>query len=439
MVLGLLSRQKFTFTISQGKNIDDNTFNDPGNLVNWAEEENIRIEAQGEKDQVLIVQKNDKGVILYAQRIEFPLDASVDIDDLLENFYTKKPLEFDKGILEATPEEQIITDNEPPEMPEDMKELLKNSQEKVEEKDSEEHAPTPKIGLDVQEETTEVGNIEEKEFVPASEFHALKDMFLEQQKEVATLKAHTEVKKPISMSQLSKIQAEEFQSENEDVIIADPKSQYILEQKKSEEDIEKSVSEALVNDLPSDFAVNSILMAVKEKVDQTMKSFIDQETAKMNQEIKELDQRDRIAPTIEEFYSKEETAALQKAEEESNKAKAAAIAEEERRHQQELINIVNRFESEHESQVEAIKAQYAQKITEKIQEEYDTQTQALSNILQGKTDELKLRQRELNEGLKVNFSQAIDQFNHAHEEVIQNVEKQKNAAPIEISKYLKAI
>lgn len=406
MVLGLLSRQKFTFTISQGKNIDDNTFNDPGNLVNWAEEENIRIEAQGEKDQVLIVQKNDKGVILYAQRIEFPLDASVDIDDLLENFYIKKPLEFDKGILEATPEEQIITDNEPPEMPEDMKELLKNSQEK----DSEEYAPAPKIGLDVQEEVTEVGNIEEKEFVPASEFHALKDMFLEQQKEVATLKAHTEVKKPISMSQLSKIQAEEFQSENEDVIIADPKRQYMLEQKKSEEDIEKSVSEALVNDLPRDFAVNSILMAVKEKVDQTMKSFIDQETA-----------------------------ALQKAEEESNKAKAAAIAEEESRHQQELINIANRFESEHESQVEAIKAQYAQKITEKIQEEYDTQTQALSNILQGKTDELKLRQRELNEGLKVNFSQAIDQFNHAHEEVIQNVEKQKDAAPIEISKYLKAI
>lgn len=414
MVLGLLSRQKFTFTISQGKNIDDNTFNDPGNLVNWAEEENIRIEAQGEKDQVLIVQKNDKGVILYAQRIEFPLDASVDIDDLLENFYTKKPLEFDKGILEATPEEQIITDNEPPEMPEDMKELLKNSQEKVEEKDLEEYAP-------------------------ASEFHALKDMFLEQQKEVATLKAHTEVNKPISMSQLSKIQAEEFQSENEDVIIADPKSQYILEQKKSEEDIEKSVSEALVNDLPSDFAVNSILMAVKEKVDQNMKSFIDQETAKMNQEIKELDQRDRIAPTIKEFYSKKETAALQKAEEESNKAKAVAIAEEESRHQQELINIANRFESEHESQVEAIKVQYAQKITEKIQEEYDTQTQALSNILQGKTDELKLRQHELNEGLKVNFSQAIDQFNHAHEEVIQNVEKQKDAVPIEISKYLKAI
>ena len=438
MVLGLLSRNKFTFTISQGKNIDDNTFNDPGNLVNWAEEENIRIEAQGEKDQVLIVQKSDKGVILYAQRIDFPLDASVDIDDLLENFYTKKPLEFDKGILEAAPKEQIITDNEPPEMPEDMKELLNTSQKKVEVDDSEGYALAPNIGLDVQEEVIEE-NKDEKQFVPASEFHALKDMFLEQQKEVATLKAHTEVKKPSSMSHFSKIQAEELQSENEDVIIVDPKSQYMMEQKKSEVDIEKSVTETLANDLPSDFAVSSILMAVKEKVDQTMKSFIDQETAKMNQEIKELDQRDRIAPTIKEFYSKEETAALQKAEEESNKAKAVAIAEEESRHQQELVNIANRFEIEHESQVEAIKSQYAQKITEKIKEEYDTQTQALSNILQGKTDELKLRQRELNEGLKVNFSQAIDQFNHAHEEVIQNVEKQKDASPIEISKYLKAI
>ena len=439
MVLGLLSRNKFTFTISQGKNIDDNTFNDPGNLVNWAEEENIRIEAQGEKDQVLIVQKSDKGVILYAQRIDFPLDASVDIDDLLENFYTKKPLEFDKGILEAAPKEQIITDNEPPEMPEDMKELLNTSQKKVEVDDSEGYAPAPNIGLDIQGEVIEVENKDEKQFVPASEFHALKDMFLEQQKEVATLKAHAEVKKPSSMSHFSKIQAEELQSENKDVIIVDPKSQYMMEQKKSEVDIEKSVTETLANDLPSDFAVSSILMAVKEKVDQTMKSFIDQETAKMNQEIKELDQRDRIAPTIKEFYSKEETAALQKAEEESNKAKAAAIAEEESRHQQELVNIANRFEIEHESQVEAIKSQYAQKITEKIKEEYDTQTQALSNILQGKTDELKLRQRELNEGLKANFSQAIDQFNHAHEEVIQNVEKQKDASPIEISKYLKAI
>ena len=72
MVLGLLSRQKFTFTISQGKNIDDNTFNDPGNLVNWAEEENIRIEAQGEKDQVLIVQKMIRSYSLCSEnRVSF--------------------------------------------------------------------------------------------------------------------------------------------------------------------------------------------------------------------------------------------------------------------------------------------------------------------------------------------------------------------------------
>lgn len=440
MVLGLLSRNKFTFEISQGKNIEAQNFHDPGALINWVVEENIRLKVQNEQDQIVITQKNEKGVVLYAQRVIFPLDEEIDVDALLEKFYTKKPLEFDKRILDISFEETVHSEiPEIPEIPEEMQELLQASSKEVERNDSEEEEFVSHTTFEEQEGKKEE---QEKEVVPVSELQILKARFLEQEKEIASLKAQIDGKEghSSSMSDHSKRAfIESTKHHEEGLTFIDPKSRFKGDENEEGKNVEKFEMKNNFSDFTQDGAVEMILTAVKEKLEHIMTTFLEEETEKINQEIQALDQRAQITPTVTEFYSKEEAEALLEAEAQSNKAKADAIAEEERRHQQELVNIEKRFDSEYEHQVETIKSQYAQKIAEKIQEEYEAQTQALSHILQGKTDELKLRQRELNEGLKANFSQAIEHFNQAHEEVIQNVENQKHISPREIPKHLKIV
>lgn len=436
MVLGFLSRNKFTFEISQGKNIEAQNFHDPGALINWVVEENIRLKVQNEQDQIVITQKNEKGVVLYAQRVTFPLEEEIDVDVLLEKFYTKKPLEFDKSILDISFEETVHS--EIPEIPEEMQELLQASS-KEERNDAEEEEFVSHTTFEEQEGKKEE---QEKEVVPVSELQILKARFLEQEKEIASLKAQIDGKEghSSSMSGYSKRAFKESTKHHkEGLTFIDPKSRLKGDENEEGKNVEKFEMKNNFSDFTQDGAVEMILTAVKEKLEHIMTTFLEEETEKINQEIQALDQRAQITPTVTEFYSKEEAEALLEAEAQSNKAKADAIAEEERRHRQELVNIEKRFDSEYEHQVETIKSQYAQKITEKIQEEYEAQTQALSHILQGKTEELKLRQRELNEGLKANFSQAIEHFNQAHEEVIQNVENQKHISPREIPKHLKIV
>ena len=440
MVLGFLSRNKFTFEISQGKNIEAQNFHDPGALINWVAEENIRLKVQNEQDQIVITQKNEKGVVLYAQRVTFPLDEEIEVDTLLEKFYTKKPLEFDKSILDISFEETVHSEiPEIPEMPEEMQELLQASSKEGERNDAEEEEFGSYTTFEEQEGKKEE---QEREGVPVSELQILKARFLEQEKEIASLKAQIDGKEghSPSMSSYSKRAfIESTKHHKEGLTCIDPKSRLKGDENEEGKNVEKFEMKNDFSDFTQDGAVEMILTAVKEKLEHIMTTFLEEETEKINQEIQALDQRAQITPTVTEFYSKEEAEALLEAEVQSNKAKADAIAEEERRHQQELVNIEKRFDSEYEHQVETIKSQYAQKIAEKIQEEYETQTQALSRILQGKTDELKLRQRELNEGLKANFSQAIEHFNQAHEEVIQNVENQKHISPREIPKHLKIV
>lgn len=363
MVLGLLSRNKFSFEISQGKNIEAQNFHDPGALINWVAEENIRLSVQNEQDQILITQKNEKGAVLYAQRITFPLDEEIDVDVLLEKFYTKKPLEFDKKILEVSFEETV--NSEVPEMPEEMRDLLKTSSKEVEMNASEEEEIASHIAFEEQEGEKEE---QEKEVVPVSEFQTLKALFLEQEKEITSLKAQINAKEGhfSSMSEYSKKALKESVKHEEEVTFIDPKNQYEGNEEKEDKSIEKSETKHFSSGLVQDGAVEIILTAVKEKVEHIVTTFLEEETEKINQEIQDLDQRAQIAPTVTEFYSREETEALLKAEEKFNKAKAAAIAEEKRRHQQELVNIEKRFDSEHEHQIKAIKSQYAQKITEKF-------------------------------------------------------------------------
>ncbi|EMF0618092.1 hypothetical protein G9L34_003059, partial [Enterococcus hirae] len=69
--------------------------------------------------------------------------------------------------------------------------------------------------------------------------------------------------------------------------------------------------------------------------------------------------------------------------------------------------------------------------------EYKKQTEQLEKILQGKKEELALRQKVLNDGLKNNFAKVLETFNADHDEVIKNIDQQKKSSElIDLTKYM---
>lgn len=95
------------------------------------------------------------------------------------------------------------------------------------------------------------------------------------------------------------------------------------------------------------------------------------------------------------------------------------------------------FQNKSEEQVAAIQTTYKNKLDSSIKEEYDKQTEQLSRILQGKMDELQLRQQAINTGLESNFKEALTEFNREHSQVIEEVERKKQCAPIDLTKWRK--
>ena len=128
----------------------------------------------------------------------------------------------------------------------------------------------------------------------------------------------------------------------------------------------------------------------------------------------------------------EEEQQLNELSQQLSKQKEESIQEENLRHQQRLQEIDQVFQNKNEEQVVAIKTTYKNKLDSSIKEEYDKQTEQLSRILQGKMDELQLRQQAINTGLESNFKEALAEFNREHSQVIEEVERKKQHAPIDL-------
>lgn len=390
----------YEFKFVQGIMLDD--VSSTLDFVNFVDSENARLESLGQTGSMVAIKylkKRNKKNMIYAQRIHLPVAAEMDMDEFLNNFYSTKPIVFDESILTTSPvtEEKIETKPKPIEMTTN-KANVTPSEEKVKVIEK----PVYSLQSGLQEE------IERQR----AEIEELKQLLLKQQSETVV---------EDSTSRNVEVQpSEESETTQKEVLDETTKEDSVSLSSK-----ETTTSIDLSDEMIMDTDVEEVLDLVKSSYQEKVQNYLEEERQKILVEIKELDQRDKIEAQVTEKLNKQKNIDLKVMQKELAADFEKQMEEENRRHQEALKQLELTHKKTQAAKEVEIEEAYRDKITQTIQKEYETQTIQLERILQGKAEELQLRQKEMNKGLKADFEIILQTFNQGHERVIQLVEAQK--------------
>lgn len=370
-------------------------------FVNFIDSENARLESLGQTGSMVAIkylEKRNKKKMIYAQRIHLPVAPEVDMDEFLNNFYSSKPIAFDESILTIPPvtEEKVETPN-PTEMTAN-KPGITPSEESVKMIEKPVYSPQSAMQEEIERQRAEI--------------EELKQLLLKQQAETVV---------EDSTSGKVEVQPEEQSETTQKEALNEP----IKEDSVSLSSKETTTSIDLSDEMIMDTDVEEVLDLVKSSYQEKVQNYLEEERQKILSEIKELDQRDKIEAQVTEKLSKQKYIDLQVMQKELAGDLEKQIEEENRRHQEALKQLELTHKKTQAAKEVEIEESYKEKISQSIQKEYEVQTEQLERILQGKTDELQLRQKEMNKGLKADFEKILQTFNQGHESVIQLVEAQK--------------
>lgn len=434
MSMGLFSRKpKFIYEFSGCESFRQKEVKTPYELVTHIIDEDNRFRRDYLKGNVTITKvKNDlKAQVYYSEVIHLPQEESFNWLDALSPFFTKKPLTYSVNeTLVSDPDHEAVEKEEQDSKPltlEDFESELFHTEktESVSEPVSEE-VTVPSESMREETREKECTTIQDKtsetpDMIQVSKevFEALQTELKEQREEMNRLTRNLQ-----SMNITELVEPAFF---TEKVITEREESQAQLEQDKLSEHMEQ-----LTTVSKHDAIVQDVLLSTKAEVSQVLMTFVEKETAKIKEEIQELDKRGLIKEEFTKRLKMEEEQQLNELSQQLSKQKEESIQEENLRHQQRLQEIDQVFQNKSEEQVEAIKTTYKNKLDSSIKEEYDKQTEQLSRILQRKMDELQLRQQAINTSLESNFKEALAEFNREHSQVIEEVERKKQHAPIDL-------
>ncbi|XBG82274.1 hypothetical protein V4S33_03145 [Enterococcus cecorum] len=371
-------------------------------FVNFIDSENARLESLGQTGSMVAIKyldKRNKKKMIYAQRIHLPVAPEVDMDEFLNNFYSSKPIAFDESILTIPPvtEEKVETPN-PTEMTAN-KPGITPSEESVKVIEKPVYSPQSAMQEEIERQRAEI--------------EELKQLLLKQQ-------AETVVEDSTSRK------VENSTSRKVEQSATTPKE--VLDETTKEDSVrskETTTSIDLSDEMIMDTDVEEVLELVKSDYQEKVQNYLEEERQKILVEIKELDQRDKIEAQVTEKLSKQKYIDLQVMQKELVADLAQQIEVENKRHEEALKQLELTHKKTQATKEVEIEEAYKEKISQSIQKEYEVQTEQLERILQGKTDELQLRQKEMNKGLKADFEKILQTFNQGHESVIQLVEAQK--------------
>ncbi|CAI3523548.1 hypothetical protein CIRMBP1286_02298 [Enterococcus cecorum] len=370
-------------------------------FVNFIDSENARLESLGQTGSMVAIkylEKRNKKKMIYAQRIHLPVAPEVDMDEFLNNFYSSKPIAFDESILTIPPvtEEKVETPN-PTEMTAN-KPGITPYEESVKMIEKPVYSPQSAMQEEIERQRAEI--------------EELKQLLLKQQAETVvedSTSGKVEVQ-PEEQSETTQKEALDETTKEDSVSISSK---------------ETTTSIDLSDEMIMDTDVEEVLDLVKSSYQEKVQNYLEEERQKNLAEIKELDQRDKIEAQVTEKLSKQKYIDLQVMQKELAADLEKQIEEENRRHQEALKQLELTHKKTQAAKEVEIEESYKEKISQSIQKEYEVQTEQLERILQGKTDELQLRQKEMNKGLKADFEKILQTFNQGHESVIQLVEAQK--------------
>ncbi len=432
----MFNKKKYRIELSQVQNIRPDKVRNAADLVNFIIGENQELLDHEEQGSLVVskIESSKKGEqILFAQRLELPMTAKTNFDALLEPFYTRKPLEFDESILEIQDERsQVIKDTLSKSRQNEISYAITPQKSNKREENDEGYAPAPQLDLS--------DDKEEDESDSGSNKQVLNDV----QSEPSNDTERTEINVPSSTllteTAIKEIIAKEMKDKDDEIerLKQSLRSQEKEETAKVENPPVKDdhVSEAILatplvsSDLSEDVNVLDVIKMVKYDANKRLEDFIAQETAKINAEIEALDTRDKIEPTLSKRFGDEKELEIKELNRKVESEKTEAITTEKARHEAALKSIESESEANRVSQLAKLTEEFSTKLSSAIKEEYERQTEQLNLILQGKTEELQLRQKAVNEGMKNTVSEVLEGFNTNHGEVIQNVERRKNSSGV---------
>ncbi|ENZ9221952.1 hypothetical protein ACHCPG_002675, partial [Enterococcus hirae] len=197
------------------------------------------------------------------------------------------------------------------------------------------------------------------------------------------------------------------------------------------------LSESITTTDTEDQSISEVLDMVKVEFGSRLELLIKKEKEKIQEEIKRLDERSEIPKKVTQKIDIEKNAAIEIEEKNLEINRLSALEEENKRHDQKIAEIEKEYATNRLIRLETIKTEYEEKCNTLISQEYKKQTEQLEKILQGKKEELALRQKVLNDGLKNNFAKVLETFNADHDEVIKNIDQQKKSSElIDLTKYM---
>ncbi|EOD7438240.1 hypothetical protein ACJQ40_002745 [Enterococcus faecium] len=399
-------KPKFFYKVSDNYYFKDKDIFDPYELVEHIKNEDYRFRQEYLQETITISKiRNDKYQdIYYAKRIHLPQEEDFDWFDELTGFFAKKPQEY--TLEDSTDSESSTEENKTLTLEEFESDL------QAEPEHGSEIPETPKDEI-LEQEINELntGSVtEEKEFIKVS-----KDEYLSLQLEIEQLKNIARLEKGLE-------EEREEQTNFTAVDVVDPLSKNM---------------DQLLDNTYKDEIVENVLRMTKHEMDQQLSQFVTSETAKIQAEIQQLDKRNMIEETITKRIESEREDQLAKLNIQMTNERDQEIHEENLRHETRLDEIANTYNQKLIEETAKIKEKLKEKLETSIKEEYEQQSEQLSRILQGKMDELKLRQQAVNAGLEANFKEALENFNYQHKLVIQEVEQKKQSSPINLEEIRK--
>lgn len=397
-------KKKYTFEFIQEQNIEPEVIKAADHLICWVEEENARIIDEESEASVVVVKRDKKGNILYAQSLDFPMVPETDFDSLLDKFYTRKPIKFDQSILDDS-SEPINQSIPVPKIPKVTTAPVSTQQESV----SKSYADVPPMPLpDNTEANSNSATAKEiQELIAAQkaqqeEIQKLKQQLEEERKAAASVSA-------IAPELMANTTKEEKQSKSEkqdqlnSISIGTPKAG-TSNKRLSFETVEPETD-----------------LSFQDRIDL----FIEQEKQKIETEIIAVDQRELIETEVMLKIKEEKEALISRSEMELYEKQAAAIEKEEKRHVAELEKINQEYENQIVAKSKMIEDKFKRKAAAEIRAEYNRQTKELKQIFDERMVELKKRQSELSNKLMKNIKSTFSSLDLEIDEQKQEPEQEK--------------
>lgn len=433
-----LKKNAYRFEVIHSDNINGEEIKDADGLINFVIGVNNHLLAMDEKGWLFIEKIKEtkkESTVFYVAKLELPLlEDNPYFDSLLSPFYTRKKVDYDSSLVSPLlAGSTVSTEDGIPELPKEFAALASKGKEELEQ------AVLP------EEETTEEqrSNIDAGKTIQEQESAALQQLQIEQLTYHLHLKQEELNSKAEELEKLKIDKQKELLNEELMSLVTPPA---VVVQEEIIPVVEAEPVKALTQEIytpvladhSSDQVVTDMLEMVKTEFSSRLSIFVEEEMKKINDEIKQLDTRETIEQDVTDRLEAEKNRVIESESAMLITKKRLFIKEEQLRHEAALAAIEETYVKDKDERITEILTSFETKRKVEISEEYQRQTEQLSKILQGKKEELSLRQKDLNVGLKDNFAQVLASFNENHEQVIQQIEKQKEQnAPIDFMARLK--